>query len=810
MRAPVDEGALSPTSAADTPVERLLLELSAAWRQGRHVSAEEVLARHPEVTDKELQVRLVYEEYLLREEFNEPAPASEFLRRFPHLGDELAVLLDCHEQLQAPGPVAKFPEAGEALGEFALVAELGRGAQGRVFLATQPSLGGRPVVLKLTAGDDHEHLSLARLQHTNIVPLYAREEFPARRLQALCMPYAGQATLAHLGRALCDLPLHRWTGRALLDVIDRAQAAVPVAPLPTGGAARAFLAGASHVRAVCWVGACLAEALQHAHERGLVHLDIKPSNVLLAADGTPMLLDFHLARGPITAGGPAPAWLGGTPGHMAPEQRQACEAVKRGRPVPLTVDGRADVYALGVLLWELLGGQPAPRDGMPAGRLDRLNPRVSVGLADVVHKCLEADPARRYAAAGDLAADLRRHLDDLPLRGVANRSVRERWRKWRRRRPYDLPLVAGFLALLAALAGGTALLGARYAERHRRAEEGLRVAQYQLGQGRYGEAAQTLRQGLDIARTVPGDGGLVKSFTGHLRLARRGQEARQLHLYADMGRFFVGLEAANPRMPYVLRALCRQSWESRGLLTDPEGPALEGDLEQAIRIDLADTAVLWGDLEVRLADAAEVGKAHRQALDLLAEAETACGPSAVLDSARRDHAAALGQAGPARGVEGPLPAWQCCSLARRFLWKGNVRKAAAEAEEALRLEPEGFWPNYYYGVCASRTGHNREAVEALCVCVGQAPGVAECLWKRGQAYEALGDRGKALRDLDRALHLKPDLAQAAFDRGMIHLRAGRYAEAIEDLQLALGGGPRAGAIAGPRQRRWGAPKPAPG
>src|SRR5262249_45351314 len=144
-------------------------------------------------------------------------------------------------------------------------------------------------------------------------------------------------------------------GQHLLDALDRFQAASPVA-MPARPLARQTLAQETHAQALCRVGAHLAEALQYAHERGLVHLDVKPSNVLLTADGQPMLLDFHLAQPPITPEGPAPEWVGGSLPFMAREQQAALEAVRQRRPVAAAVDGRADVFSLGATLYLALGG----------------------------------------------------------------------------------------------------------------------------------------------------------------------------------------------------------------------------------------------------------------------------------------------------------------------------------------------------------------------------------------------------------------------------------------------------------------------
>src|SRR5262249_53321976 len=208
---------------------------------------------------------------------------------------------------------------------------------GRVFLAAQPSLGDRPVGLKVAALGRGGHLSLARLQHMNIVPLYSEHVIRDRNLQILCMPFLGGATLSQVLELLRDRAPAERAGRQIIEAMDRIAASRPV-DLPAGGPFRRFIARVSYVEAICSVGACLADGLQYAHERDLVHMDIKPSNVLLAGDGQPMLLDFHLARGPIAPDGPPPTWIGGTPGFMSPEQRDALAAVRDGRPIGDAVD----------------------------------------------------------------------------------------------------------------------------------------------------------------------------------------------------------------------------------------------------------------------------------------------------------------------------------------------------------------------------------------------------------------------------------------------------------------------------------------
>ena len=266
-----------------------------------------------------------------------------------------------------------------------MLKHLGRGAAGHVFLASQPSLGDRPVVVKLTTFHGQEHLTLARLQHTNIVPLYAVVDDPVRKLRILCMPYFGGVTLDVLLDKLADLPPR---DRNLPHVIANLRTA---SALATGPAIK-ILEQLSFEKSICWICLNLAEALHYAHECGLVHFDLKPSNVLIAADGQPMLLDFHLARPPIRTQGPLPDHLGGTPGYMPPEQEKALAALVAGTKIAVPVDRRVDIYALGALLYQTFGGRLPAQSGAPTP-LWKCNPRISKGLSAIVEKCLAPSAA---------------------------------------------------------------------------------------------------------------------------------------------------------------------------------------------------------------------------------------------------------------------------------------------------------------------------------------------------------------------------------------------------------------------------------
>jgi eukaryotic-like serine/threonine-protein kinase len=468
--------------SSDGPGARLALlraDMGLRWETGERVSAQWYLDRYSDLGEDTI-VALIYEEYCLREEVDEHPTVAEYLARYPGVSRSLERVLQIHDLVGSGTPVTVspnstgdpareggtvFPEAGQTIGGFYLVEELGRGAFARVFLARERHLADRPVALKVSRRGSREPQTLARLQHTHIVPVYSHQADAATGLHLLCMPYFGRVTLA---RVLEDSEVQSATsGQDVACALDRLEpVGVPSSPHSTG---REALEKRTYPRAIAWWGARLAEALYHAHNRGVLHRDLKPSNVLVTADGMPMLLDFNLAREPVfddESQGGEPK-LGGTIDYMPREQLKAlAEACSD------LVDCRADIYSLGVVLFEALTGKrpfASPRRGgsmldllnraadlrlRPLPRMRDRHPEIPAALEAVIRRCLEPEPADRYQRASQLAADLQAVADDLPLP-----YTREAWRgraaAWIRRRRRRIT-VAGAVLLLtfALLAGG--------------------------------------------------------------------------------------------------------------------------------------------------------------------------------------------------------------------------------------------------------------------------------------------------------------------------------------------------------------------
>ena len=566
-------------TVADGQGTRLALfraDLTLRWESGQKVGAQWYLDRYRDLSEDTI-VALIYEEFCLREEDEEGPEPADFLARFAAVAGPLRRVLDIHQLVgsgssgtplfaeagAATGSVVEFPEAGQTIAGFHLVEELGRGGFARVFLARERQLADRLVALKVTRRGSREPQTLARLQHTHIVPVYSHQVDPVTGLNLLCMPFFGRTTLAQV---LADGLMHEpRSGAELMEALDRLE---PGEGVPAAGpsAGRAALMHRSYEQAIAWWGARLAEALDHAHDRGVLHRDIKPSNVLVTSDGMPMLLDFNLAREPVTEGGSSAgaATLGGTVDYMSPEHLRA---LADGGPEE--VDARADIYGLGVVLFEALTGErpfPSPRHNSSvfealhraAKDRERGAPRpraivweIPASLDAVVRRCLEPQPDKRYQSATDLAADLNAVSKDFPLL-----HSREPWPSriygWIRRRRRRLAMTAAaFVAVSLILAVALGYLLEK-ADNTKLLREDLNKGAVSFKLGEYKLAMQQLDatiglidhfDKMDVRRYPSKWRSLPQAFAilaDKLRQLRIGQNLDELRQEAKEKRFLAG------------------------------------------------------------------------------------------------------------------------------------------------------------------------------------------------------------------------------------------------------------------------------
>ncbi len=295
--------------------------------------------------------------------------------------------------------------AGDVTGDFTIERTLGAGSFGTVYLATQNSLG-RKVALKVAPNLGVEAQTMANLSHANIVSVYSEELHTKNHLRYLCMQYVPGTNLECLLR---DLPAGAIKGSDILATIDRIGSGESAFD-PVALKDRETITKLGGLEAFLWIGARLAGALAYAHERGVLHLDVKPGNILMAPYGTPMLVDFNVAQGPKDQPLPAAQLVGGTDRYMPPEQRKLLDGPKEMR-ASIKLDGRADIFALGKVLEECF---------KRALGVESLNEYLEFGY--IVNRCIADDPDARFESAGKLASALdgcleRRLLcDELPER----------------------------------------------------------------------------------------------------------------------------------------------------------------------------------------------------------------------------------------------------------------------------------------------------------------------------------------------------------------------------------------------------------
>ena len=507
---------------------------------------------------------------------------SDFLARHPELAPTLAPYLDGLDLLNRgakalsgtglPARLETGVGPGSRLGEFEIVREVGRGGMGVVYEALQKSLNRRvalKVLPSVLAADQNrlrrftvEAQAAAAVAHPHIVPVYAVGEDRGVNFYTMRLVDGSPLDSLAAGIALVrkqssdDSPPPK-----LPDTHDEV-------PPPGGLIDLAKWDRPRFQRAVARLGEQVARALDHAHQSGVVHRDVKPANLLLDRQGHVWVTDFGLAQfidaGTVTRTGATV----GTMRYMSPEQA----AGDRRR-----LDHRTDVYSLAATLYELLAGRPA----FPAEEphillrqildtepppLRSIEPSVPADLETVLQKGMQKEPRDRYATAAEFADDLDRFLAGEPIR-ARRPAIWDRAKKWAGRHPAAVAAALISLVVIVAASGvATALVASEHDETKKA---------YKAERDRADEAERRFRQakklGDAMLRISEEEIGSDSPFQG----PRRRMLLAALENYRD-------LLAGGHDDPEVRAELDRVLAQVTGLLA-----------EQAVTREAEATALLW-------------------------------------------------------------------------------------------------------------------------------------------------------------------------------------------------------------------------
>jgi tRNA A-37 threonylcarbamoyl transferase component Bud32/outer membrane protein assembly factor BamB len=457
----------------------------------------------------------VLDQYLADLEAGCAPPREKLLADHPDLASQLEPCLAGMEFIHSAARPAA--DASTHLGDFAIVREVGRGGMGVVYEAQQLSLKRKVAlkVLRFAGVADREAMerfqreaeTVALLHHTNIVPIFAIGE------QKGVFYYAMQFI----------------EGRSLAAVLEQSQK--DATPLNLAEAARWALQA--------------AEALAHAHQRNVIHRDVKPSNLILDPAGQVWLTDFGLAKRIDDANLSMTGGLLGTPRYMSPEQASAAK-----RPV----DQRTDIYSLGATLYELATGKPLFEADSPYAIISQIltteppRPRsVRTGLPrdleTIILKCLAKEASGRYPTAQALADDLRAFCDGRPIKarraGLPERAVR-----WMKTRKKNVSIAAMAVAATLVVAVVSYLVFGTITE--------ARLAHFDVSSGSEEhfkvEVLDETEQKAIATFTAPTQQAqVIPPGKYHVRFSRAGQLSETSQFEAAVGSSYSAVAALSPR-----------------------------------------------------------------------------------------------------------------------------------------------------------------------------------------------------------------------------------------------------------------------
>jgi tetratricopeptide (TPR) repeat protein len=787
--------AVSPTPEPDDPrVIAALEEYLSAMKAGQPLVRGDFLARHAEIAGA----------------LGECLEGLEWIRGAP-AGPPLATATD----LGATAVV----QPGTFLGDYQIMREVGRGGMGVVYEAVQLSLGRRVAlkVLPLATALDAKQLqrfkneaqAAAYLHHTNIVPVFGIGS--ERGVHYYAMQFIDGQTLAAFIEELRQNDNCRSTNaegtlndeiRMTNDVPDVSASETQQLRHSTFGIHSAFgIQHSAFFRTVATLGVQAAQALEHAHQLGVVHRDIKPGNLLV--ETTPVntppgkgvgnqdlrlwVTDFGLAHMQSQAGLTMTGDLVGTLRYMSPEQALGKRAL---------VDQHTDIYSLGVTLYELLTLEPAfaghnreellrqiafeePRPPR------RLNQAVPGELETIVLKALAKDPAERYATAQELADDLERFLRDEPIQ-ARRPTVLQRARKWaRRHRAVVRTVLLGLAAVVLVLAGSIGWVlrdqAARREEGEQRAQDALQQANRLLQNEKWSEGLGFVGHAEAILGSFGGSEDLLDQAAGlrqALETAQRLEEA-PLQMTAVKDDVF-DLRAAATAYG---EAFAKYDLDVDGC--DP-AEAVHSIMASPIRRQLVAALDHWAllrkDLKLpgwqrrlALARAADPDRWRNRLRDAVEGKDRKALPEAL-------HAAAPNDWPPATLV----------LLGRLGQTRSLAKSAAAVLYRGQQRHPDNFWINQQLGLIYSTARPPRlaEAHHYFAIAVALRPQSPGAHLNLGGTLDDLDRTEEAIACYRKAIALDPGYSHAQRALGHSLCKQGNVADGMAHLHKAVALAPR--------------------
>ncbi len=690
------------------------------------------------------------------------------------------------QSLHAAGKPGSAAAARPEVEGYIIVSELGRGGMGVVYKARHKKLN-RVVALKMVlsgahAGQDQlarfytEAEAVARLQQPNIVQIYEVGEHGG--LPYFSLEYVDGGSLAE-----------RVGGK----------------PQPIDEAAKTV--------------ELLARAMAYAHGKGIVHRDLKPANVLLSKDGLPKITDFGLAkRLESDASQTKSGTLMGTPNYMAPEQARG--DVRDVGPL-------ADVYALGVILYEMLTGrtpflgasildtlqQVRNHEPVPPSRLQPKTPR---DLETVCLKCLQKEPAKRYATADGLADDLRRFRAGEPILARPVGRVERAWR-WCKRNPRVAALSAAVVVLLAASVGALSVVAVRQARERETLGEARIHGLERIKQASADVQSGNVRRAQDLlSYTDP----LVENNAALADLRSEFHNLKaQVGLYVDLKRLadnarYHGLFGARGPLKEAQRH-CGELLALHVELEKKTGkgtcglPPLAPEQRQLLQEDIFETYVLAAHVESELATVAGGEAAQKQAatqaIEWLATAEKLLPPTRMLYRRRSEFWKTLGDTVAAQADIERADKIEPNSVIDRF-WNGVNEHQLAESERRrgnlkgmqdryksaivqyaalLRIRPDHYWTYFDWAWCQMQIGEPYGAIVGFTTCIQLKPEIPWPYYNRGNVHWQLKQGDAAIQDFDAAIERNDRYADAFYNRGIVYTALGKPEQALRDCARAI-------------------------